>query len=54
MIVFLAMILILKVFPNIFHRVEWLRPVFWLEWFALIAFGVSWLVKGKAVLGDRM
>lgn len=50
---FLVMIFILKVFPNIFHRVEWLRPVFWLEWFALIAFGVSWLVKGKAVLGDR-
>jgi hypothetical protein len=28
------------------------KPVFWLEWIALIAFGVSWLVKGEAFLED--
>jgi hypothetical protein len=29
-----------------------LKPVFWLESLALIAFGVSWLIKGEAILGD--
>jgi hypothetical protein len=28
------------------------KPVFWLEWAALIAFGVSWLVKGEFFLED--
>jgi hypothetical protein len=28
-------------------------PVFWLESVAIIAFGISWLVKGQAVLRDR-
>lgn len=28
------------------------KPVFWLEWIALLAFGTSWLVKGKLVLTD--
>jgi hypothetical protein len=30
-----------------------LHPVFWLETAAIVAFGVSWLVKGQAVLRDR-
>jgi len=30
-----------------------LRPVFWLEATAIVAFGVSWLTKGEAILGDR-
>lgn len=29
-----------------------LKPVFWLEWIALLAFGTSWLVKGELVLKD--
>jgi len=29
------------------------EPVFWLESVAVIAFGVSWLVKGEAILADR-
>lgn len=28
------------------------KPVFWLEWLALLAFGISWLVKGELVLKD--
>jgi hypothetical protein len=30
-----------------------LRPVFWLEAIAVEAFGVSWLVKGEAILKDE-
>jgi hypothetical protein len=30
-----------------------LRPLFWLESLAVLAFGVSWLVKGEALLRDR-
>ena len=29
------------------------RPVYWLEAAAIIAFGVSWLTKGEAILKDR-
>lgn len=29
-----------------------LKPVFWLEAFALAAFGVSWLTKGEMILAD--
>ncbi len=29
------------------------KPVFWLEWLALLAFGISWLVKGEIVLKDH-
>ena len=29
-----------------------LNPVFWLESLAVIMFGVSWLTKGEAILGD--
>lgn len=30
-----------------------LKPIFWLETFALWAFGVSWLTKGQAILSDE-
>lgn len=30
-----------------------LAPVFWLEAIAVVAFGVSWLTKGEAILKDR-
>ncbi len=30
-----------------------LNPVFWLESIAIAAFGVSWLVKGQAILADK-
>ena len=29
-----------------------LKPVFWLETIAIAAFGISWLVKGQAILAD--
>jgi hypothetical protein len=35
------------------NRWDAYKPVFWLEWIALLAFGVSWLVKGQIVLKDH-
>ncbi len=29
------------------------QPVFWLEAIAIVAFGISWLTKGEAILKDR-
>jgi len=29
-----------------------LDPVFWLETAAVLAFGISWLTKGEAILAD--
>lgn len=34
-------------------RVEWLRPLFWLEAIAQAAFGAAWLIKGETFLKDR-
>ena len=31
-----------------------LKPVFWLETFALWAFGASWFVKGESLWRDRV
>ena len=28
------------------------KPIFWLEAVAVVAFGISWLVKGEAILKD--
>jgi len=33
--------------------VQRLHPVFWLESVAVVAFGVSWLTKGEAILKDQ-
>jgi len=30
-----------------------LHPVFWLEALAVVVFGISWLVKGEAILADK-
>ena len=39
--------------PGIETHVEWLTPVFWLESIAVLAFGVSWLIKGETILKDN-
>jgi hypothetical protein len=51
MLVCLALIVIVK---SIFNTaaVRKFAPVFWLEGVAIFAFGVCWIIKGEALLGD--
>jgi hypothetical protein len=39
--------------PSVKTQVKHLHPVFWLEAIAVVAFGVSWLIKGETFLRDR-
>jgi hypothetical protein len=39
--------------PPVKPLFERLTPVFWLESLAVVAFGVSWLVKGETILKDQ-
>jgi hypothetical protein len=48
----LASILVVKLAPAN-PRVARIEPVFWLESFASVSFGVSWLVKGETILKDQ-
>jgi hypothetical protein len=51
----LACILLMVVvaIPAVKSLAERLTPVFWLESLAVVAFGVSWLVKGETILKDQ-
>lgn len=53
-IVILVCLVLQVVTDNLLPRavVDAVHPVFWLEALAIIAFGVSWLVKGETVLRD--
>ncbi len=49
-----GLILYLKLLPDpTVCLVKSLDPLFWLESIAIVAFGVSWLVKGEAILRDE-
>lgn len=55
MIVFIALIIVykawlIKLLPE--HGI--FQPVFWLESFALLAFGISWITKGQVIYKDKM
>ena len=39
--------------PNITSVLAEDKPVFWLEAVAIVAFGISWLTKGEAILKDK-
>lgn len=55
-IVMLVCIAVLAFYINLRDSMLWLKPykpVFWLESTALIAFGISWLVKGGLFLRDE-
>lgn len=55
-VVMLVCIVVLAFYINLRDSLLWLKPykpVFWLESAALIAFGISWLVKGGLFLKDK-
>lgn len=53
-IIFIAIVLIALygIFEERLPNLGDYKPVFWLEWIALMAFGISWLIKGEVVLKD--
>jgi len=46
-------LIVVAALPPIKAMVEQLKPRFWLEAIAIVAFGVSWLTKGEAILKDQ-
>jgi len=55
-VIMLVCIVVLALYANVRDSLPWLKqykPVFWLESVALLAFGVSWLVKGGLFLMDK-
>ena len=55
-VIMLVCIVVLALYANVRDSLPWLKqykPVFWLEYLALLAFGVSWLVKGGLFLMDK-
>ncbi len=52
-VIVLCLVLLFVVhIPSIASSVKELNPVFWLEAIALLAFGISWLVKGETLFKD--
>ncbi|MBI9054375.1 MAG: hypothetical protein JEY96_11195 [Bacteroidales bacterium] len=47
--IIIYMALLINTFPN--HGI--FQPVFWLESFALLAFGISWITKGQVIYKDK-
>ena len=47
-------LIVVAALPPIKAMVEQLAPRFWLEAIATVAFGVSWLTKGEAILKDQV
>ena len=55
MIICILLIAIIFILPgSIKSHIEALKPVFWLEALAILAFGVSWITKGEAILKDEV
>ena len=52
MLACVALIAVLKLAPGTDAWVTKTRAVFWCEAAAVVTFGISWLVKGEAILGD--
>ena len=50
----ILLIVIHSFFPEeVKSKLEAYDPVFWLETIAVVAFGISWLTKGEAILRDE-
>jgi hypothetical protein len=46
-------LIVVAALPPIRAMVEQFSPRFWLEAIAIVAFGISWLTKGEAILKDQ-
>lgn len=49
----IILILLYSVIPALHNQFKNLKPIFWLETLALLAFGFSWLTKGEGLLPDK-
>jgi hypothetical protein len=47
------LIFLYSVIPSLHDKFKSYKPIFWLEFLALEAFGISWLTKGEALLSDK-
>jgi hypothetical protein len=47
------LIFLYSVIPSLHDTFKRYKPIFWLEFLALEAFGFSWLTKGEALLPDK-
>ena len=46
----ILLIIILNVLPaDLKSSIDTIKPLFWLETVMIVAFGISWLVKGEAL-----
>jgi len=53
MLVCIALVPLIKFLPQLGGAIAKYDPVFWLEAIAIVAFGISWLTKGEAILSDQ-
>jgi len=49
----IILIFVYSVIPSLHDKLKDYKPIFWLEFLALLSFGVSWLTKGEALLPDK-
>lgn len=55
MVLCLALILVFHLLPKgTALALAGLHPLFWLEALAIVAFGISWITKGEAILKDEV
>jgi hypothetical protein len=47
------LVLVVIIMTPLGNAIQFFNPVFFLEFLMLIAFGISWLVKGEAILKDK-
>ena len=52
-LVSIALIVLLTLLPSVKQGISPYNPVLWLESLAVVAFGISWLTKGEALLADE-
>jgi hypothetical protein len=53
MLACILLVPVVKLIPAVAAAAGDYDPVFWLEAITIVAFGISWLTKGEAILGDQ-